>query len=52
MKKDFIVSKIEALRMVVNMLVAFTNPNEPKSAGGFGNSGKAIPFNSLILQKI
>ena len=48
MKKDFIVSKIEASQDgSPYLLVAFTNPNEPKSAGGFGNSGEAIPFNSL-----
>ena len=44
MKKDFTVSKIEAPEDgSPYVLVAFTNPNEPKSAG---NSGEAIPFNS------
>ena len=28
------------------MLVAFTDPDEPKSAGGFDKSGEAIPFTS------
>ena len=47
MKKDFIVCKIEASQDgSPYVLVAFTNPNEPKSAEGFGNSGEAIPFNS------
>ena len=53
MKKDFIVSKIEASQDGSQyVLVAFIDPNEPKSAGGgrssylqspFGNSGEAIP---------
>ena len=57
MKKDFIVSKIEALQDSSQyVLVAFTDRNEPKSVGGgrnsypqspFGNSGEAIPFTSL-----
>ena len=39
MKKDFIVSKIEALQDGSQyVLVAFTDPNEPKSVGGGGNS--------------
>jgi hypothetical protein len=56
MKKDFIVSKIEALQDGSQyVLVAFTDRNEPKSVGGgrnsypqspFGNSGEAIPFTS------
>lgn len=58
LKKDFIVSKIEAPQDGSQyVLVAFTDPNEPKSteqggSGGsylqspFGNSGKAMPFNS------
>lgn len=57
MKKDFIVSKIEAPQEgSPYVLVAFTDPNEPKSASEgensspqspFGNSGEAIPFTSL-----
>jgi hypothetical protein len=44
MKKDFIVSKIEATQDGSQyVLVAFTDRNEPRSAG---NSGKAIPFTS------
>jgi hypothetical protein len=44
MKKDFIVSKIEAPQDGSQyVLVAFTDLNEPKSAG---NSGEAIPFTS------
>jgi hypothetical protein len=44
MKKDFIVSKIEAPQDGSQyVLVAFTDRNEPKSAG---NSGEAIPFTS------
>ena len=51
MKKDFIVYKIEAPQDGSQyVLVAFTDRNEPKSAGGgqspFGNSGEAIPFTS------
>ena len=58
LKKDFIVSKIEAPQDGSQyVLVAFTDPNEPKSteqggSGGsylqspFGNSGKAMPFTS------
>ena len=55
LKKDYIVSKIEAPQDGSQyVLVAFTDPNEPKSieeggSGGsypFGNSGKAIPFTS------
>jgi hypothetical protein len=57
MKKDFIVSKIEAPQDGSQyVLVAFTDRNEPKSSGGggnsypqspFGNSGdEAIPFTS------
>jgi hypothetical protein len=43
MKKDFIVSKIEAPQDGShNMLVAFT---DPKSTGGGGN-GEAVPFTS------
>jgi hypothetical protein len=49
MKKDFIVSKIEASQDGSQyVLVAFIDPNEPKSAGGgrspSGNSGEALPF--------
>ena len=44
MKKDFIVSKIEATQDGSQyVLVAFTDRNEPRSAG---NSGEAIPFTS------
>jgi hypothetical protein len=49
MKKDFIVSKIEASQDgSPYVYVAFTDPNESKSTGksGFGNSGEAIPFTS------
>ena len=47
MKKDFTVSKIEAPDDgSPYVFVTFTDRNEPKSAGGFGNSGEAIPFNS------
>jgi hypothetical protein len=46
MKKDFIVSKIEAPQDGShNMLVAFTDPNALKSTGG-GGSGEAVPFTS------
>jgi hypothetical protein len=45
MKKDFIVSKIEALQDGSQyVLVAFTDRNEPRSAS---KSGEAIPFTSL-----
>ena len=44
MKKDFIVSKIEAPQDGSQyVLVAFTDRNEPRSAG---NRGEAIPFTS------
>ena len=44
MKKDFIVSKIEATQDGSQyVLVAFTDRNEPRSAG---KSGEAIPFTS------
>jgi hypothetical protein len=51
MKKDFIVSKIEAPQDGNQyVFIAFTDPNEPKSSGGagspFGKSGEAIPFTS------
>jgi hypothetical protein len=47
MKKDFVVSKIESSQDGSQyVLVAFTDPNEPKSAGGFDKSGEAIPFTS------
>ena len=59
MKKDFIVSKIEAPQDGSQyVLIAFTDRNEPKSSGGgagsgssypqspFGKSGEAIPFTS------
>jgi hypothetical protein len=46
MKKDFIVSKIEAPQDGSQyVLVAFTDPNAPKSTGG-GGSGEAVPFTS------
>jgi hypothetical protein len=45
MKKDFIVSKIEAPQNGSHyVLVAFTDPNA-KSTGG-GGSGEAVPFTS------
>jgi hypothetical protein len=45
MKKDFIVSKIEAPQDGSHyMLVAFTEPNASKSTGG--SSGEALPFTS------
>jgi hypothetical protein len=44
MKKDFIVSKIEAPQDGSQyVLVTFTDRNEPRSAG---KSGEAIPFTS------
>ncbi len=59
MKKDFIVSKIEASQDGSQyVFIGFTDPNEPKSSGGgagsgssypqspFGKSGDAIPFTS------
>jgi hypothetical protein len=57
MKKDFIVSKIEAPQDGSQyVLVAFADPNERKSTGRasdnsylqspFGNSNKAMPFTS------
>jgi hypothetical protein len=51
MKKDFIVSKIEAPQDGSQyVFIAFTDPSEPKSSGGagnpFGKSGEAIPFTS------
>jgi hypothetical protein len=46
MKKDFIVSKIEAPQNSSHyVLVAFTDPNAVKSKGG-GGSGEAVPFTS------
>jgi hypothetical protein len=46
MKKDFIVSKIEAPQDgSYYVLVAFTDPNALKSTGG-GGSGEAVPFTS------
>ena len=46
MKKDFIVSKIESSQDgSPYVLVAFTDPNAPKSTGG-GGSGEAVPFTS------
>ena len=46
MKKDFIVSKIEASQDGSHyVLVAFTDPNAPKSTGE-GGSGEALPFTS------
>jgi hypothetical protein len=47
MKKEFVVSKIESSQDSSQyVLVAFTDPNEPKSTGGFDKSGEAIPFTS------
>ena len=56
MKKDFIVSKIEAPQDGSQyVFIGFTDPNEHKSSGGAGNnyprspfdkSGEAIPFTS------
>ena len=46
MKKDFIVSKIEAPQDgSYYVLVAFTDPNALKLTGG-GGSGEAVPFTS------
>ena len=45
MKKDFTVSKIEAQDSSPYVLVAFTDPNAPKSTGG-GGSGEAVSFTS------
>ena len=46
MKKDFIVSKVEASQDgSPYVLVAFTDPNAPKSTGG-GGSGEAVSFTS------
>jgi hypothetical protein len=46
MKKDFIVSKIEAPQDGSHyVLVAFTDPNALKSTGE-GGSGEALPFTS------
>jgi hypothetical protein len=46
MKKDFIVSKIEAPQDGSHHVsVAFTDPNPPKSTSG-GDRGKATPFTS------
>src|SRR5215211_4938520 len=46
MEKDFIVSKIESSQDdSPYVLVAFTDPNAPKSTGG-GGSGEAVPFTS------
>ncbi|MDQ3840116.1 MAG: hypothetical protein M3297_12705 [Thermoproteota archaeon] len=57
MKKDFIVSKIEATQEGGQyVFITFTDPNEPRSSGGgtgggssypqspFGKSGEALPF--------
>jgi hypothetical protein len=46
MKKDFIVSEIEAPQDGSHyVLIAFTDPNALKSTGG-GGSGEAVPFTS------
>ena len=52
MKKDFIVSKIEAPQDGNQyVFIGFIDPNEPKSSGGagssFGKSGEAIPFTMI-----
>jgi hypothetical protein len=52
MKKDFIVSKIEAPQDGSQyVFIGFIDPNEPKSSGGagnpFGKSGEAIPFTRI-----
>ena len=57
MKKDFIVSKIEAPQGGSQyVFIGFIDPNEPKSSGGgdesgypqspFGKGGEALPFTS------
>jgi hypothetical protein len=51
MKKDFIVSKIEAPQDGSQyVFIGFTDPNEPRPSGGagspFSKSGEAIPFTS------
>ncbi|HEU4446955.1 MAG TPA: hypothetical protein VFR94_19945 [Nitrososphaeraceae archaeon] len=51
MKKDFMVSKIEAPQDGSQyVFIGFIDPNEPKSSGGagssFGKSGEVIPFTS------
>jgi hypothetical protein len=56
MKRDFIVSKIEAPQDGSQyVLITFTDPNEPKSSGEagsdypqspFGKNGEVIPFTS------
>ena len=47
MKKDFIVSKIEASQGGnPYVFVAFTDPNEPKSAGRGGSIYPQSPFTS------
>jgi hypothetical protein len=47
MKKDFIVSKIEAPQDgSPYVFVAFTDPNEPKSTGTNGSSYPQNPFTS------
>ncbi|HEX7207196.1 MAG TPA: hypothetical protein VF233_03385 [Nitrososphaeraceae archaeon] len=51
MKKDFIVSRIEAPQDASQYVyIGFIDPNEPKSSGGagspFGKSGEALPFTS------
>ena len=47
MKKDFIVSKIEATQDGSQyVFVAFTDPNETKSAGTSGSSSLQSPFTS------
>jgi hypothetical protein len=46
MKKDFIVSKVESSQdSSPYVLVAFTDPNAPRSTGE-GGSGEAVPFTS------
>jgi hypothetical protein len=52
MKKDFIVSKIEAPQEGGQyVFIAFTDPNEPKSSGGAVLSAKVVKQYHLPLQK-
>jgi hypothetical protein len=54
MKKDFIVSKIEAPQDGSQyVFIGFIDPNEPKLSGGargpLGKSGEALPSFSLSI---